>query len=153
MSAPYIIPFNHQPSLTAAYANSGVTVPSGKYARIRFTLSVTAYLTHSGGTAIGASIEIDKTDSNCTTGDVWLKAGDVISVSNSAPSGSVVTTAGVVNNITATSTSSILLGGTIISSVSAVVSASWTGSAADRAVDRNGTANVYFSYEEYNVIS
>lgn len=149
MSAPYIIPFNHQPVNTGS-GSSTYTVPSGKYARLRYTCNAQAWTMVTGGTSGNVTGTTSSSTDSCN-GDIWLKAGDAITVSLSNPSGSVGPAAS--GTITATATAAILLNASIFARASCTSAMSWIGLGASTSMQKDGTTSVYFSYEEYNIIS
>ena len=144
MSAPYIIPFNHQPILTGA-SSSTYTVPSGKYARVTATLTCAAWV--SARSAVNGSTGYSEgASSQSTTITIWLKAADAITVSNTNASGTSASS----SLVTSVSTASILVNAATVSSISTPVSATAT---AGNTVTLSGSASVNYIYEEYNVIS
>ena len=148
MSTPYIIPFNHQPVNTGA-GSSSYTVPLKKYARLVYTCNAQAWTMVTGGTSGNTSGTSSSANDTCN-GEIWLKEGDIITVSLSNPSGSVgPATSG---TITATATASILLNSSVFARASCTSAMSWIGLSASTSMSKDGTTSVYFSYEEYNVI-
>ena len=139
MSAPYIIPFNFQPVATVA-AGSTYTVPSGKFARVVATLTVSALVGASGGSN-GA-----QSQTNTGVFEYWLKAGDVITVTGvtGATSGGAVT--GVAS---ATVTAEVTINGTTSATVGA--SASYTGAGGSWSI--SGARRFEVLASEYNQIS
>ena len=63
MSAPYIIPFNNQPSATGTQTGT-YTVPAGKYARVNISNCLLPVL---NGTALYANINVDGRSGATTT--------------------------------------------------------------------------------------
>lgn len=93
MSATIVVPFNHQP-VSSASGDTTYTCPSGKYARVTCSVSVSATCfstTTDQSFAVGNSSNVAPF--------FWLKATDVLAFSvGSATSGSPFTTASITIN-------------------------------------------------------
>lgn len=146
------IPFNFQPVNTGVVANGSYTVPAGKYARVMATLSVKSYM----GPLVQVSGSVDGGNGEDSVSiELWLKSGDIVSVSNSAGS-ATATASGNINQASnfanAISTANLLVNGVVVSSVTC---ASWVylTPANTTIFNLSGTANVNYQYAEFTNIS
>jgi hypothetical protein len=90
MTVPLFVPFINKPDVTGQIPvgiTTAYTVPAGKYARVTVNLSCSSIFSLSGNPAALTQIN-PSVSSNSLSFSIWLKAGDVITVSNSAPSSS-----------------------------------------------------------------
>lgn len=171
MSAPYIIPFNHQPVSTGVSTN--YTVPSGKYARVVINLNASAACSQNDSLGTGfsgapsASVNC-QSDSKSNSIELWLKAGDNISfaLQNAAGSagfnsGFVGNTAAVLFDAAASESAAVAFhNGNEVASARAVAQASATvsgtfvmGTFTMTYATFTGDTRGRIYYEEYNVIS
>lgn len=172
MSAPYIIPFNHQPVATGIQENS-YTVPSGKYARVTIPICLVAYcvgdnLNAGPGTANLTSISTFS-DSKNERFEIWLKAGDQITTETILASGNATysfswtgaTSGNRTDNSVGTTYSNIRINSVLLAQYLAVAQASVSitfneassGSASGTYASFSGSGTAKIFYEEYNQIS
>jgi hypothetical protein len=87
MANAYVVPFDFNPVDTYEFGalSFSYTVPSGKYAIVTYTLSVTASW-HGLGTSNPAVASFSN-GNNSISGEIILKAGDALTRSVSAPTG------------------------------------------------------------------
>ena len=161
MSAPYIIPFNHQP-MNVVSGSGSYTVPSGKYARVCVTLgsAISLGVLTGSATAFSGATIVATSANNQVVIDVYLKAGDVLSFSTtSAASYSVLTSGGASSatfypNTTASSLVSInsVIFSSAISNLSGIVQVSGSSNSTMGFTPSANNIGYYIS-QEYNVIS
>jgi hypothetical protein len=164
MTAPFVMPFNFQPSATGRSATN-YTVPAGKYAYVRVSASVTA--TFSAANLANSDIAVfgsydAQSGADSQTYEFWLVAGDAVSFTTSTASGNAAITYGTTNIYdaqTATSTATISINSLSVAVVSATATASISF---DAAASGNspftygtfaGAATVLIFYAEYNNIT
>jgi len=88
MTVPLFVPFINKPDVTGQIPvgiTTAYTVPAGRYARVAVNLSVVAYYTFSfssGSNSLGTTENVDGCKSESFS--VWLKAGDVITISGTS---------------------------------------------------------------------
>jgi hypothetical protein len=155
MSAPYIIPFNFQPSATGNVANAGYTVPAGKYARVMANLSVKSHPSSYSAVGSGSPPVYAASGEDSTSIELFLKSGDVVSVSNSAGSATATASGNAYaasNFAVAVSTANISVNGTIVASVTCS-SSCFLSPANITTMNLSGTSTVNYSYAEFNNIS
>ena len=86
MSSKFILPFNNQPA-SSQKGTGTYTCPTGKYARVSISVSGTVVIAPSSATASASDTVCPDSDSFAHTFDVWVKAGDTISATATAASG------------------------------------------------------------------
>jgi uncharacterized protein (TIGR03437 family) len=102
MTVPFFIPFINKPDVTGQIPvgiTTAYTVPAGKYAKVNVMLSVVSYYSfsfQSGSNSLSTTDNVDGCRSESFS--VWLKAGDVITISG--------TSAGSSNSVTFTGAAS-----------------------------------------------
>lgn len=154
MTVSLFVPFINKPDVTGQIPvglTTAYEVPAGKYARVTFNLACSSIYSQSGninGDAINPSIS-----ANSLSFCIWLKSGDVISVSSSAPTSSqtIPGNATAVVSLAATASATYLINGnsySIYSSGSACGSASSTGGGPSTfSISTSATSMAH--YEEY----
>lgn len=152
MAAPYIVPFNHQPSETGDHPST-FTCGAGRYARVTITATVnfTPGVTLSGGPS---SVSVSVTPV-VTTQYYWLKAGDTISiVESSGSNGTTSISANEGKAVTALSTINFLLNGNAVFALEASGSvAAGCGAGAGGTISINRGVNFKLAYEQYKTIT
>jgi hypothetical protein len=144
MSAPYIIPFNHQPAATYQGTGAGTlyTVPSGKYARVTLTAFASFTLATGGGDTM-------QPNGNTNSISLWIKTGDVVGATIANSSG------GNVNNATFqgynTNASGSINGTVVVRSTANGHFYNNSGGIIN--VTLTNQNDFYYHVEEYNVIS
>lgn len=154
------IPFNHNPvdnkETTASY-----TVPSGKYAIVSVTLSVSAYGTveESGtGGALSENAAVSSA-SDSTTVTLRLKTGEVLTKTENAASDTESTSGSAAGKATAsaTSTAAALVNSVEVAEIDAAAFAygydANGGAGIHLTATVSGTAKVHWHIAEYNNIT
>jgi len=90
MSAPFVIPFNFQPSSSSRGTTASYTVPAGKYALVTITISHSFYPSTGFVGAQPITTLAESCHGNGFQGsfDIWMKSGEVLSLSNTNTNGS-----------------------------------------------------------------
>jgi len=158
MANSFLIPPNLDPASTAQTAAS-YTVPSGKFAIVTVTLNAYAGPDAEANISAGAAgISYGgESDSNSTSFQLYLAAGQSLTKSETVASASASsTTSANSETVTAvsTSTASISIDGTVVATVAArgMSSYSGTGDAVIRTVNVSGGATAQWHAAEYNSI-
>jgi hypothetical protein len=111
MSAPLYIPssptasFNNNPTSSARGTTASYTVPAGKYARVSISISHSYYTSTSFG---GNTVQIPTTSNSVFGGtgivsafDVWMKAGEILTLANTNTNGTATITGSTSNSVLA----------------------------------------------------
>jgi len=151
MSAPYIIPFNFQPTNIVAGTTAAYTVPSGFYAIVKVSMTATAHASHPevGAGASGSQVS---TDSSEKCFELILMDGDQITSSLSNASGTFATGASATEMASATTTATVSVNATAIAVCKAVVGAT-ANTSASTTITFSGESHVGYVAAEYPVIS
>lgn len=152
MSAPYIIPFNHQPSEVGDNPST-FTCGAGRYARVTLTATVnfTPGITISGGPS-SVAVSVTPVFASQT---YWIRAGDTINiVESSGSNGTSSISANEGKAVTALSTVNFLLNGNAIFALEASGSvAAGCGAGASGTISVNRGVNFKLMYEQYKTIT
>jgi hypothetical protein len=149
MSAPYIIPFNHQP-ISTGVGSSTYTVPSGKYTRLVVAVHTSAY---GNVSQANQRVESMSNDSNTVTQAYWLKAGDVVTVSTTSASASASPSTGATSFLRSSSIASVLINGSTVIDSESYSHIEINNANTSVTVSISGNSSARYFYEEYNVIS
>lgn len=90
MTSRVIIPFNFAPVSSSRGTTGSYTVPSGKYARITITVSHSFYPSTGFVGVLGVTTSAESCHGDGFQGsfDIWMKSGEVLSLSNTNTNGS-----------------------------------------------------------------
>lgn len=145
------IPFNFAPINTGS-TTSTYTVPSGKYARVLFSITSRTWIVPSTG---NTDPNANCSDSNTVTGDIWLMSGDVVAMSSTIASGTFTNPSGAGATISATGSSStrLTVNSSEASRVESMVSFLFLSASSTPAVSLDGSASMSIFFQEYNNIS
>ena len=137
-------PFNHAPVSLGFADNTSYTVPAGKYARVLFCYSASAY-TYAGDP--GQSISVT-TDNQNGVFEIWLRDGDIIDATTVVANANAGASD---KQLSGFSRINITVNGTIAKRVYAYATASSGGSTPNLFL--RGNAAFTISAEEYNIVS
>lgn len=149
MSAPFFVPFNFQP--TSIQRGSGTyTVPAGKYARVTISVTGEAYGIIS---APYPSENVVSNGSFCESVDIFLKSGDVLTVSqsNASATGSTAPT----SSATAITTVNLSINSTIFAvfTCRGYAYSVTSGSPNNATSSVSGSSSVNWIAQEFNEIT
>jgi len=132
MTVPLFVPFINKPDVTGQIPvglTTAYTVPAGRYARVTVNLSCSSAFSASGNINTSGNNVNPTISSNASSFTIWLKAGDVITVSNSSPTSQ--------QTIPANATASV--------SVSATATATYNINGNSYSISASGSATGYAS--------
>lgn len=159
MSNDFFIPFNFEPAATVQ-ATSTYTVPAGKYAIAKISMVTSVYLNDESGLATTGNSVSFSGESNNSTHDFVLSAGDIMTKAETPANKTVTVGAAAAEGETAFATSLASVdidngsGATTVAAIRSVGSLYYGSSAAVvETIDIDGTAEVYWHIQEYNIIS
>jgi hypothetical protein len=146
MANAYVVPFDFNPVDTHEFGalSFSYTVPAGKYAIVTYTLTVSASWRGRGTTGSGSTPGISN-GNNSAAGEIVLKAGDVLTRSVSAPSG----TSTADDNVTI-ATAEIRVNGNAVGYVSTRATFGQVAAASQTYTISNDSI-VHASIREYNI--
>ena len=154
MTVPLFVPFINKPDVTGQIPvglTTAYTVPSGKYARVTVMLSVTAGMSfsfQSGNAGLSIADNIDGARSE--TFSLWLKAGDVITISGTTAgsSSSVTYSASATYPVSASATITVNGNPYTIQCYGKIITG-WSGASGTYNVTNISQSKSLIHYEEY----
>lgn len=142
--------FNFQPVNTTGGVNTNYTVPANRYARVVVTLDGDIYASNvtSGSSTYVYGIDVSN---KCCTLELWLKSSDVLSYTNSTPSGyfySGSSSGTNTNSGGAYTLTEVRVNGNVVSRIISRITAGT--SASNALIYVSGNSNVAWFASEYN---
>jgi hypothetical protein len=159
MANNFFIPFDNRPASTQQGSGT-YTVPSGKFARLKISLDVTAYFDEADWTTVvsGGDVYDYKPGRESEKFELWLNSGDVVTFSNTAASDSNLNNTGSPQIASLAGESSCTVSVNTGGGASIVASVRCRGEIFinqknTTTANIGGTAVSYWHAEEYNEIS